>query len=190
MLKKINPNSITTFRLILAPIALVCLMHNSLFSLSVCLALMAVIELTDFLDGYIARKYGKITDWGKVYDPMCDAIFHIMMYIGLIVFFPNKLFVLMVATIFFREFFVAYLRVYCACKGLILAAMPVGKLKANFQMASIFSLIIWILLVEIPANALIIGYWEYLSIWLTFLAWFLTVLSLLDYGSFVRKSFR
>ena len=79
-MKKINPNWITSLRfLIFAPLACFFLVNGFL-----ALALVAMImgEITDALDGYVARKTGQISDFGKIYDPMCDSIFHMVIWIS------------------------------------------------------------------------------------------------------------
>jgi len=189
MLSKVDPNQLTTVRLLLTPIALLLLLQASAVSLAICLFVMIVIELTDFFDGYVARKYNKGSDWGKVYDPMCDAVYHLTMYLGLIGFFASKLFVVAVAIIFFREIFVAYLRVFCATNGLVLAAMRIGKFKANMQMISVFSCVIWLFLADVYGDCRLTGAWFWFSVISVALALIFTIISLGYYCSFVKKNF-
>jgi CDP-diacylglycerol--glycerol-3-phosphate 3-phosphatidyltransferase len=187
-LSKLEPNKITTLRLGLTPLALGLLLIGSPWSLIFCLAVMTIIESTDFLDGYIARKYGKVSDWGKVYDPMCDAVYHVVMYVGLIIFFPDKFFAIAVAIISFREICIAYLRIYASIRGLVLAAAMIGKIKAVMQMISIFICVCWILLNEIFGSVIIVVIFYYLSIIGVSLALIFTLISLAYYGSFIKKN--
>ncbi len=162
MLAKINPNWLTSMRLILVIPAMYLLLHQAVWSFAACIAVMIIIEVTDFLDGYIARKYGKVTDVGKIYDPACDAIYHSIIFICLI---QYGLSIWLVAILVAREIAMSYVRIYSIMKGFVLAARPSGKLKANFQMASQFAFVLslmilayscwWMLIVLIFADAVL-----------------------------------
>ncbi|HOK04999.1 MAG TPA: CDP-diacylglycerol--glycerol-3-phosphate 3-phosphatidyltransferase [Victivallales bacterium] len=88
--------------------------------------------LTDFIDGYIARKYNMITDFGRLMDPMADKIFITTAFIVLVE--SNILSGWIAVIILSREFLVTGLRLLAASKGTIIPADNTGKLKTILQM--------------------------------------------------------
>jgi CDP-diacylglycerol--glycerol-3-phosphate 3-phosphatidyltransferase len=89
--------------------------------------------LTDILDGYIARKYNMITDFGKLMDPLADKIFMATTFIMLV---DKGILQGWVAVIVLsREFLVTGLRLLGAGKGEVIPSDITGKLKTSLQMA-------------------------------------------------------
>ena len=89
--------------------------------------------LTDILDGYIARKYNLITDFGQLMDPLADKIFMATTFIMLV---DKGILEGYVAVIVLsREFLVTCLRLLGAGKGVVIPADVTGKLKTSLQMA-------------------------------------------------------
>jgi len=102
------------------------------------LALVAFIIacMTDFYDGYVARKYNLITDLGKLLDPIADKILVLAAFLA---FVEMRLIpAWMVVVIIFRELVITGIRIIGVSKGKILAASMVGKHKTVSQMLSIF----------------------------------------------------
>lgn len=94
--------------------------------------------ITDYLDGYIARKQNLITDFGKLMDPLADKILNIsalVMFIEL-----NYIYSWAVIIIVAREFLVTGLRVIAASKNEIIAAGNSGKIKTVVQMLAIIAI--------------------------------------------------
>ena len=87
---------------------------------------------TDILDGYIARKYNMVTDFGKLIDPLADKIFMVTAFIMLVSedYLPGWVAVVVLS----REFLVTGLRLLAAKKGEVIAADMTGKLKTLSQM--------------------------------------------------------
>lgn len=131
-MRRINPNWLTASRMVvLAPLALGLLCFNGQASLACCLIVMILAELTDALDGALARATGQVTDLGKIFDPLCDSVFHGFVWMGFVAagWMPAY-----VAAIFlFRDQIVAYIRVYLAHKQFVMAARWSGKVKAVSQ---------------------------------------------------------
>ncbi len=101
----------------------------------VALIIFAITGVTDFLDGYIARKYNMVTDLGKFLDPIADKLH---MCTGLLLVVADGTImapygVIMAIIIIAREFIVSTLRMVAASKNIVLAADILGKIKANFQ---------------------------------------------------------
>jgi CDP-diacylglycerol--glycerol-3-phosphate 3-phosphatidyltransferase len=91
-----------------------------------------VAGITDFLDGYIARKYNMVTDFGRLMDPVADKIFVTTAFIVLV---ENKILSGWIAVIIIsREFLVTGLRLMAASKGEVIPADITGKLKTTMQM--------------------------------------------------------
>jgi CDP-diacylglycerol--glycerol-3-phosphate 3-phosphatidyltransferase len=141
------PNAITLGRIFLVPLLVVVLMTNpkdlQLFGVSreiLGALIFAVASLTDWLDGYLARRRKQITGLGQWMDPLADkllvtAAFVSLVYLGLA---PAW----MVVVILGREFFVTVLRSIAHAKGHGLPASPLGKLKMVAQVAAILILIL------------------------------------------------
>jgi CDP-diacylglycerol--glycerol-3-phosphate 3-phosphatidyltransferase len=114
-------------------------------------------SFTDFLDGYIARKYNMVTDLGKFLDPVADKVLVMSALVLLSVEFMNfnnsvlgSVFngaigiVIVVSTIIIlaREFIITGFRTIAAKKNLVLAADKIGKMKTVMQMISIIALLL------------------------------------------------
>lgn len=147
---KLIPNILTLFRIFLTPIIIVLLfidskiiyqfhflnLHNSVnitFLISGILFLIATIS--DFLDGFLARKNNWISDFGKIWDPIADKVLTTSIFIsfslkGLI---PIYLVLVMIS----RDIIVDAFRQNVAKNGIIIPANIYGKLKTIFQMISI-----------------------------------------------------
>ena len=136
------PNKLTMLRVLLVPVFMVFAGLGTydaadFVPLYYLLAgvLFAAASLTDFLDGYLARKYHMVTDFGKFMDPLADkmlttAAFLYMMRDG--VCHPVVL-----AIVLFREFAVAGVRMNAAAQGTVIAANLWGKVKTVLQMLTI-----------------------------------------------------
>lgn len=97
----------------------------------ICAALALLIEITDMLDGRIARARHQVTDFGKVFDPVADSLSRQTIFISFMVagIIPWWLYLVF----FYRDAVLQLLRIICASGGLVLAARPSGKTKAVLQ---------------------------------------------------------
>ena len=110
-----------------------------IFSFPTCtliaLILFCVASFTDFLDGYVARKYNQVTDFGKFVDPLAD---NLLVASALILFVEQKAMAgWMVCVILARELIITSLRVVAANKGVVMAATWTGKVKTCVQIGGI-----------------------------------------------------
>ena len=104
-------------------------------------AIFAVASITDYFDGYIARKYNIVTNLGKLLDPLADKILVIS---ALMVFVKyDKLSLWIALIIISRELLVTGLRSIAAAEGKIIAAEKLGKLKTVTQMIALCIMIIF-----------------------------------------------
>lgn len=149
------PNKLTLLRLILIPF-FIAAFYLGFFAghYFVALGIFVVASLTDFLDGYIARKYNMVTDLGKFLDPIADKV---LVLAGLIVLiadpYETNVFGRIgiigiiyggvgVSIIMAREMVVSSLRMMAAKKGIVLAAEMTGKVKTFFTDVTIIVLLL------------------------------------------------
>lgn len=107
----------------------------------VALVLFCVASFTDFLDGYVARKYNQVTDFGKFVDPLADKL---LVSSALILFAEQGAIAgWMVCVILARELIITSLRVVAANKGRVLAATWTGKVKTCVQIGGIIAIYLY-----------------------------------------------
>ncbi|BCP62897.1 CDP-diacylglycerol--glycerol-3-phosphate 3-phosphatidyltransferase [Streptococcus suis] len=150
-MKKENiPNALTIGRILVIPIFILLLtLWNNAISHTLAAIIFALASITDYLDGYLARKWKVVTNFGKFADPMADKILVMTAFIMLVElgFAPAWV----VAIIICRELAVTGLRLLLVENGgtVLAAAMP-GKIKTFSQMfAVIFLLLHWSLLGQV-----------------------------------------
>lgn len=136
------PNILTVARLLAAlGIALVYLVAFRPLADWLALALFGAAALTDYLDGYIARKYNQISAFGRMLDPIADkAIVVIALAVILGLSGLNALILIPVTLILFREVFVSGLREFLGAKAGLLQVTKLAKWKTATQMFAIFAL--------------------------------------------------
>ena len=116
----------------------------------VALVLFCVASFTDFLDGYVARKYNQVTDFGKFVDPLADKL---LVSSALILFAEQGAIAgWMVCVILARELIITSLRVVAANKGRVLAATWTGKVKTCVQIGGI--IVIYLYYIAFPSIGL------------------------------------
>lgn len=151
MMKKENiPNALTLLRVLMIPIFILLLTLGNNLTLHVIAAVIfALASITDYLDGYLARKWQVVTNFGKFADPMADKLLVMSAFIMLIELGMAPAWV--VAVIICRELAVTGLRLLLVeTGGTVLAAAMPGKIKTFSQMfAIIFLLLHWTLLGQI-----------------------------------------
>jgi CDP-diacylglycerol--glycerol-3-phosphate 3-phosphatidyltransferase len=84
-------------------------------------------ELSDYLDGYVARRQGQISDFGKVFDPFADVLMHLSYFVSFCV--AGAMPLAFVLVVLFREYAVMLIRLLTAKKGIMMGARPGGKAK-------------------------------------------------------------
>ena len=143
------PNRLTIFRIACVPVFLVMMIvipwKSDTVARIVCASTYVVICLTDTLDGYIARKYNMITNFGKFLDPLADKFIVFAALLGILVKYPefNRIFIWAAAVVMFRELAVTSMRLVVAGKSnIVIAASWLGKIKTWTQMSCIVAVII------------------------------------------------
>lgn len=128
-------NKITLARIAMIPFFVVFALLDDWRWQAAALALFCIASFTDFLDGYIARKYNQVTDFGKFVDPLADKL---LVTAALVIFVGQGLLASwMVFLILAREFIITSLRNVAAAKGQVMAAAWSGKVKTCVQIAGI-----------------------------------------------------
>lgn len=136
-----TPNLLTLFRILLVPLLVVVLLTKFDGKEFVGLAVFLIAAATDFLDGWIARRHGKVTRFGKLLDPAADKILTSAAFISLVELGVAPAW--MVVAIIAREFAVSTLRGFAAAEGVVIAAGVWGKIKTVSQIVAISLLIIY-----------------------------------------------
>ena len=134
------PNALTLFRIFLVPFLVVVLLTKFSGSEYAGLTIFLVAAVTDFFDGYFARRYNKITKLGALLDPMADKLLMSAAFISLVELGLARAW--MIVIIVGREFAVDGLRSIAATQGVTIAASPLGKTKTVSQVIAVSLLIL------------------------------------------------
>uniref|UniRef100_I5AQQ8 CDP-diacylglycerol--glycerol-3-phosphate 3-phosphatidyltransferase n=1 Tax=Eubacterium cellulosolvens (strain ATCC 43171 / JCM 9499 / 6) TaxID=633697 RepID=I5AQQ8_EUBC6 len=161
------PNKLTCLRMAMIPFFVVFMYLPQSWARYVALAIFVVASLTDTADGYIARKYNLVTDFGKFMDPLADKLLVCSALICLID--TREIPAYVVLIIIAREFIISGFRLVAADNGIVIAASWWGKTKTVSQM---------VMIVVILLN---INGWRIFELVLIAVATALTVISLCDY---------
>ncbi len=145
-------NFITIARIFLAPIILVFLIFGNYLA---CVLLFFLAGLTDYYDGYLARKYNAESELGEILDPIADKILIVFILIGLSVELDSQLMALLSSLIIAREIGVAALRDYSARNNLSdrTKVTFLAKAKTSIQLLTIG---LYLLALAISFNLLIV----------------------------------
>lgn len=136
-------NKLTMLRVIMIPVFLLALYLEFPFNNIIALVIFILASVTDFIDGYIARNFDQVTDFGKFMDPLADKLLVISAMLWFVKVGQMEAWVVLV--VLAREFAVSGLRMVAAPKGLVIAAAWSGKIKTAATMVCIC-----IMLVPIP----------------------------------------
>lgn len=130
-------DKVTLSRIILAPLFFIIYKYpifSPLISAILLWVLFGVIEISDFVDGKIARLSSEVSDFGKLFDPFADVLARITYFVCFAFSGIMPLWVLLV--ILYREFGILFLRMMLSFRGIAMGARSGGKLKAGLYMIS------------------------------------------------------
>lgn len=133
------PTKITVARIALIPIFVVLCLVNFPYHFLAAVVVYAVASLTDWLDGYLARKYNLVTDLGKFLDPVADKVL-VATALIIIAVIPSifQLYIVVFSIIIIaRELIITCFRTIAASKNIVLAADYLGKIKTCTQLIGI-----------------------------------------------------
>lgn len=138
-------NCLTFIRIFISPVFLFVYLQYESFGITkmilpyVLLFLLGVSELSDALDGFLARRYNQVTDLGKILDPMADSISRISVFLTFTE-PPVNVPLVCVFIFLYRDSVISTLRTICALRGFALAARFSGKIKAVLQGVCAFAI--------------------------------------------------
>lgn len=164
------PNRLTIFRIVLTVVFVFLLTQNGIAAKVMAVIVFIMASLTDFYDGYYAKKHNLVTDFGKLMDPIADKF---LILAAFFVFMSMRLIApWMFAVILIREVTVTAARLQAMRQGRILAAEPAGKIKTVFQIMAVFAILFFVIFVELTmrfhwSSSLIIPLYQGIGLWMS-----------------------
>ena len=134
------PNRLTVARVVLVPVIVALLQFNAPVFHTLALTAFILASLTDWLDGYLARKYRIVTNLGKFLDPVADKLLVLSTMIALCGLGRFPAWVCVV--VLFRELSVDGLRLVAVQQGRVIAAGKLGKIKTTLQMLALIAVML------------------------------------------------
>ena len=141
------PNAITLVRIILVPLLVVVLLTKFEGRLIlgvrhelVGAAIFGLASLTDWLDGYLARRRKQVTTFGQLMDPLADKLLITAAFVSIVQMGLAPAW--MVAIILGRELLITVLRSIAHARGVVIAASPLGKIKMVAEITAVLALIL------------------------------------------------
>jgi CDP-diacylglycerol---glycerol-3-phosphate 3-phosphatidyltransferase len=133
------PNQLTAARLVLAGVLFVLIGYGQWWW---CVFVFALAAVTDWLDGYLARKQGLMSTLGRVFDPLVDKVLNCGAFIFLLPDKASGLTPWMVTVVVGRELIITGLRSFLENQGVVFGADWLGKLKMGLQCAALFGIFV------------------------------------------------
>lgn len=134
------PNTLSLLRACLGVPVIAFVTYGGAEAWIAAIVIMGLAEITDALDGILARRSGRVTDIGKVIDPMADSLYRALVFLSFLA--VGWMSVWLVAVIFARDIVVAYVRTLSQQLGVTMAARASGKFKAAVQAFAQFSTLV------------------------------------------------
>jgi len=147
------PNILTVGRILVTPLFIILLFYDHPYAKSWALFIFVAAMLTDIFDGYYARRYNLVTDYGRFLDPLADKIMVLSALISFAV--MDVIPYWMVSLIIFRDVFITGLRMAMSSKNKTMVTSKIAKRKTLSQV-----LIIIFILFNIGFNSLSISWIE------------------------------
>ena len=189
------PNLLTALRIILSPFFMFFFFlptwageRFTALSTVICILLFIIIEFSDLFDGIAARKYGQVTDFGKIFDPFADVfsrLTYFMCFVGI-----HLMPVVVFAIILYREVTILFLRTMMMKRGIAMGARMGGKLKACAYAGAGISALVYITIKQIDFFACLVTPVFWITQFFFVLSAAAALLSLADYIIFIRKTLK
>ena len=125
-------NKITVRRVFLIPVFIILVLFENTYAQLAALLVFIIAAVTDTIDGYIARKYNMVSDFGKFLDPLADKLLVTAALSALVGMNRISVWILFIITV--REFIVTGLRLIAVNNGVVIAASIWGKIKTVLQL--------------------------------------------------------
>ncbi len=136
----IHPNTLTMFRVMAVPLLIILLLYDNRVTAILAALVFSAAAITDYLDGYIARRYGLVSNLGKILDPLADKMLVSTAFIMMIPL--ERVPAWIVCIIIGRELAITGFRNIISDHGDDASASMLGKYKTGFQIAAIIPLLI------------------------------------------------
>jgi CDP-diacylglycerol--glycerol-3-phosphate 3-phosphatidyltransferase len=136
------PNMLSLSRILAVPVFIVLMLDPSPIRALAAGIVFSLASATDWLDGYLARKWGQVTKTGKLLDPIADKILIMSALVILVEIRPDVVHSWIAIVIIGREFAVTGLRAIASSEGIIIPAETVGKYKVGAQITAVLSLLL------------------------------------------------
>lgn len=155
------PNTITLFRLILTAVFCIAASAEGTVGYAIALSAFVLGAISDWLDGYLARKMGLVTSLGKLLDPLADKI---LVCSGFVYLSAKGLCpVWVTALILCREFLVTGIRQIAIEEGKVLAADHLGKWKTTFQLVFIITALVHLTFASVDSGNPVVAGLKYIA---------------------------
>lgn len=147
--KRFVPNILTVFRVLLTPACLYLILSTGPYYSLYAMILFLIASITDAVDGWYARKYNVVTEFGKFLDPLADKILVMAMFVAFGL--KNLAPWWMIFIVLFRDIFVTLLRSMMIRKGQSMNTSKFAKTKTGIQMFMIYFIMTFLAIKNIPA---------------------------------------
>jgi len=134
------PNQLTVLRIILTPVFLFLFLTGQPTLIQISYVVFLVAAITDWYDGWLARKFNYITDWGKFMDPLADKILTSAAFIGFVI--VGILPLWMVLMIIIRDLLITFLRIYAEYRKVLFTTTRTAQLKTFLQLFFLYYLLL------------------------------------------------
>jgi CDP-diacylglycerol--glycerol-3-phosphate 3-phosphatidyltransferase len=134
-----HPNTLTLYRIFAVPIIVLLMLYPNRFFAVISALVFSAAAITDYLDGYLARRFNQVSNFGKIMDPVADKLLtsSAMIMLTSLGWIPGW----MVCVIIGREIAVTGLRNFVAENQEDISASALGKYKTGFQVAALIPLL-------------------------------------------------
>lgn len=137
------PTQLTVLRIVLTPIFLLLIFYNGFQYKIFSFIVYTIASLTDWYDGYYARKLGTISTWGKFLDPLADKILVSAAFIAFYILGYIQLWIVVVIVV--RDFLITGLRSYALFKKKPVVTSSLARAKTFLQMTSVYVIFVFLL---------------------------------------------
>jgi CDP-diacylglycerol--glycerol-3-phosphate 3-phosphatidyltransferase len=136
------PNLLSLSRILSVPVFIVLMLEPNPVRALIAGIVFSLASATDWLDGYLARKWNQVTKIGKLLDPIADKILIVSALVVLVELRSDVVHAWIAIVIIGREFAVTGLRGIAASEGIVIPAESVGKYKVGAQIAAVLFLLL------------------------------------------------
>lgn len=134
------PNQLTILRIILTPVFLILFLTGEPWLIQLSSVVFIIAAITDWYDGWLARKFNYITEWGKFMDPLADKILTSTAFMAFVI--VGILPLWMVLLIIIRDFLITLIRVYADYRKVSFTTSRTAQVKTFIQMFFLYYLLL------------------------------------------------